>query len=96
MPLRDHLLELRRRLFLAALGVLVGAIAGYFLYDPVIEAMLDPLVRLGDDQVAPNYAGVAAPFDMLVKVSIFLGVLVSSPWWLYQLWAFITPGLTTK
>lgn len=97
MPLRQHLLELRRRLFLAALGVALGGVGGWFLYDPVIEAMMAPLLALSDrGLVAPNYAGIAAPFDMKVKVSVFLGVLVSSPWWLYQLWAFITPGLTRR
>ncbi|MEK8229012.1 twin-arginine translocase subunit TatC [Oerskovia sp. M15] len=35
---------------------------------------------------------MATALDMKVKVSLFLGVIVSCPWWLYQLWAFITPG----
>lgn len=97
MPLRAHLLELRRRVFLAALGVTLGAVAGWFLYDPVIDALQGPLVRLADDGlVALNFSGVATSFDMKLKVSLFLGVLLSAPWWLLQLWLFITPGLTRK
>lgn len=99
MPLREHLLELRKRLFLAALGVVVGAAVGWFLYDPVFEALQQPLIDVAaerGDLVALNFAGVATSFDMKIKVSFFLGVLLSSPWWTYQLWAFVTPGLTRR
>ncbi len=99
MPLRAHLVELRKRFFLAALGLVAGAVVGWFLYDPVFELLQQPLQDVAakrDTLVALNFAGVATSFDVKVKVSLFLGVLVSSPWWLYQLWAFITPGLTTK
>lgn len=99
MPLRDHLRELRRRLVLAALGLVAGAVVGWFLYDPVFALLQEPIVAVAaarDDTVTLNFQGVATSFDMRVKVSLFLGVLVSSPWWLYQLWAFITPGLTRR
>ena len=96
MPLRQHLLELRRRLFLAALGLVVGAVVGWFLYDPVLDLLQQPLRDVAqerDSVVALNFAGVATSFDMKIKVSLFLGVFVSSPWWLYQLWAFVAPAL---
>jgi len=101
MPLRAHLAELRRRVFFAALGLVVGAAVGWWLYDPVFEALQMPLQHVaalrGDDElVALNFAGIATSFDMKLKVSFFLGVILSSPWWIYQLWAFITPGLTRK
>ena len=99
MPLRAHLLELRRRLFLAALGLVLGAVAGWFLYVPVLDLLQQPLRDVAADRgtiVALYFAGVATSFDMKIKVSLFLGVFVSSPWWIYQLWAFVTPGLTTK
>ncbi|AEE46082.1 twin-arginine translocase subunit TatC [Cellulomonas fimi] len=99
MPLRAHLLELRKRLFLASIGVVVGAVVAWVFYDQVFAAIQRPLEmasRTRDDLVTLNFAGVAAPFDMQVKVALFLGVIVSSPWWLYQLWAFITPGLTRR
>ena len=99
MPLRAHLVELRRRVFLAALGIVVGAVIGWFLYDPVFAALQQPITRVAADRgdlFTLNFAGIATSFDMRVKVSFFLGVIVSSPWWLYQFWAFVTPGLTRR
>jgi len=99
MPLRGHLTELRRRLVLAALGVLVGAVLGWLVYDRLFALLQEPLqdVAAGrDGQVSINFAGIAGAIDMKVRVAVFVGIIVSSPWWLYQLWAFITPGLTTK
>ncbi|SEE07974.1 twin-arginine translocase subunit TatC [Ruania alba] len=43
-----------------------------------------------------NFGSIASSFDVQLRVSAFLGVLASSPWWMYQLWAFLAPGLTTK
>jgi len=99
MPLREHLLELRKRLFLAACGLVVGAIVGWFLYEPLLEALQAPLLKAAEEQgkvISLNFSGLASALDMKVKVSLFLGVIVTCPWWLYQLWAFITPGLTTR
>lgn len=99
MPLRDHLRELRRRLAFIALGLVVGAVVGWFVYDPVFALLQRPILDLAEAReqtVALNFQGVATSFDMRIKVSLFLGVIVSSPWWIYQLWAFITPGLTRR
>ncbi|QCB93606.1 twin-arginine translocase subunit TatC [Cellulomonas shaoxiangyii] len=99
MPLREHLRELRRRLVLIALGLVLGAVAGWFLYEPVFHLLQEPVRQVAasrSEVVTLNFAGIATAFDMQVKVSSFLGVLLSSPWWLYQLWAFITPGLTRR
>ncbi len=99
MPLRAHLRELRRRLFRVALGLLVGMAAGWFLYKPVFEALIRPLKDVAaqrKDIVAINFSGLAASFDMQIQVSVFLAVLLTSPWWIYQLWAFVTPGLTRR
>ena len=99
MPLRAHLRELRRRLFRVALGLLVGMVAGWFLYKPVFEALIRPLKDVAaqrKDIVAINFSGLAASFDMQIQVSVFLAVLLTSPWWIYQLWAFVTPGLTRR
>lgn len=99
MPLREHLVELRNRVVLVALGLVVGAIAGWFLYDPVFELLQQPLLDAGEGRganVSVNFAGLASAFDMQLKVSFFLAAILTSPWWLYQLWAFITPGLTRR
>lgn len=99
MPLREHLIELRKRLVLAALGVLVGAVLGWIVYDPVFQSLQDPLLHAAEERgvtASVNFAGLASAMDMKFKVAVFIGALVSSPWWLYQLWAFVTPGLTTR
>lgn len=99
MALREHLLELRKRLFLAACGLVAGALVGWFLYEPLLDALQAPLQQAAEEQgkvISLNFSGMASALDMKVKVALFLGVLVSCPWWLYQLWAFITPGLTSK
>lgn len=99
MPLREHLVELRKRIVLAALGIVVAAIAGWFVFDPVFQALQAPLLDAAKARHATasvNFSGLASAFDMRLKVALFLGAIGSSPWWLYQLWAFITPGLTRK
>ena len=99
MPLRAHLIELRKRVFLAACGLVVGGVIGWLLYDPVFEALQKPLLDAAAARggaVSVNFSGVATAFDMKLKVAVFLGVIVTSPWWLFQLWAFITPGLTRR
>ncbi|MGF0116810.1 twin-arginine translocase subunit TatC [Promicromonospora sp. Marseille-Q5078] len=99
MPLREHLLELRKRLFLAACGLVVGGIAGWVLYEPLLAALQAPLEVAAQEQgktIALNFTGMASALDMKIKVALFLGVIVSCPWWLFQLWSFVTPGLTRK
>jgi sec-independent protein translocase protein TatC len=99
MPLREHLLELRKRVGRAALGLLLGGALGWWLYPLVFAILQRPVVQLNEargDLIALNFSGVLSAFDMQLKVSLFVGVLVSSPIWVYQLWAFITPGLTRR
>jgi sec-independent protein translocase protein TatC len=99
MPLHAHLSELRRRIFRVAVGLVVGMVAGWLLYSPVFEALIRPLRAVAATRsgiVAINFSGLAASFDMQVQVSVFLAVLLTSPWWIYQLWAFVTPGLTRR
>lgn len=99
MPLREHLLELRKRLFLSALGLVVGAGAGWYLYQPLLRLLRRPLdlaASAQGKQIALNFTALGSPLDVQIKVSLFLAVVVTCPWWLYQLWAFITPGLTRR
>ncbi len=99
MPLREHLRELRNRVFKAALGLLAGAVAGWFLYDPVLEALSAPIQQVAHEagkSASINLGTVASPFDMKIRIACFIGVIVASPIWIYQIWGFITPGLTRK
>jgi sec-independent protein translocase protein TatC len=99
MALKEHLKELRNRLFKAALAIVVGAVGGFFLYQPFFKALIDPVLEVGAKEgrtATVNFDGVASSFDLMIQVSFFIGLIVSSPVWLYQLWAFITPGLKKK
>jgi sec-independent protein translocase protein TatC len=100
MALREHLGELRRRLTRAGLGVLAGAVAGWFLYEPLFEAATRPIreiqERRGPGSASINFGDPFSPFNLKLQGALVVGVVIASPIWLYQLWAFITPGLTSK
>lgn len=96
MSLADHLRELRKRLFWIASFIVLGTVGGWFLFDPVFELLQQPILELSERREANaivNFGTVVSAFDLRIQVSIFLGLLISSPFWLYQLWAYITPGL---
>ena len=97
MPLSEHLIEFRNRMIICAVALVLAAVAGWFLYDPVLAILQLPVEEIAaqDGRIAElNYAGIASPFDMKIKVSLFIGLILSSPVWIQQLWAFIVPGLT--
>lgn len=96
MPLAEHLKEARSRFLLALAGLAVGAAVGWFLYPIVFDSIMAPLAVLRDEgrEAALNFGTVGSAFDTQMRISVFLGVFVSSPWWLYQLWAFVSRGLT--
>lgn len=99
MALREHLREFRNRIIKSAIAVVVGAVAGFILYNPLFSQLIQPIMNVAeeDDRFASiNFDGVASSFDLMVQTSLFLGLIVSSPVWLYQMWAFITPGLKEK
>ena len=99
MPLREHLAELRKRILWSVLGMVAGAVGGWFLFTPTFETLQKPLLDAAakdDALVAVNFSGIASALDLRLKVAIFLGLIISSPWWLYQFWAYVAPGLTGK
>lgn len=99
MPLQEHLRELRSRFLKAALAVCLGAVGGWFLYPELIDALKEPLDRLArehDTLANLNFGQVASPFNLKIKISVYLGIALAGPVWLYQLWAFIVPGLTKR
>lgn len=111
MTLIEHLYELRHRLALAAIAVVLGSIAGFLWF----AYRVGPVPSLGQLMNAPycalpanqraTFAGHACallqtqPFEAFtirLKVGIAAGFVLTSPAWLYQVWAFITPGLYRK
>jgi sec-independent protein translocase protein TatC len=105
MPLMDHLRELRNRVVKMALGLIAGMIVGFIFFKPVWTLISDPLCRaeirgstgcstLGIDRLVFN--GPLDPFYLRVKVAVVVGIILSSPLWLYQIWAFVAPGLYAR
>lgn len=101
MSLAQHLIELRRRLTYAALALVVGMVVAYFLTDPIIHLITEPIRIVAasegnEDKVELMYATITGPFDMRLRISFAIGILISAPIWIWQIWAFIMPGLTRK
>lgn len=99
MSLGQHLIELRKRLFRAAIGVLLGAIGGFFLADFVWDALREPITQIALAQnrdAVLTYTDITSAFDLKMQIAIYVGLLISSPVWLYQVFAFLVPGLTGR
>ncbi|GAB3387287.1 twin-arginine translocase subunit TatC [Humibacter soli] len=97
MSLGAHLRELKNRFFWIAGGIAVGAIAGWFLEPYVWDAISLPVHEIAKSQHASiNWPNVTAAFDLKLQLSVYIGIIISSPLWLYQIFAFLTPGLTRK
>ena len=99
MPIAGHLAELRRRLFRSAAALLAGAVAGWFLAEPVLDALRVPIEQIADTQhrmAELNYDTITGAFDLRMQVAITVGVIVSSPVWLFQIWAFLVPALSRR
>ncbi|MFD4855545.1 twin-arginine translocase subunit TatC [Streptomyces atratus] len=101
MPLVEHLRELRNRLAKGMLAIVVVTIAAAFYSQALMEFLSAPVPRcekgLGETTggacAVIAYTDLLSPFTTTVKVSLMAGVIIASPIWLYQLWAFVAPGL---
>ncbi|MFF4273959.1 twin-arginine translocase subunit TatC [Streptomyces sp. NPDC001536] len=109
MPLADHLRELRNRLAKALLAIVLVTVVAAFFYNDIINFLTKPILdSIGCDQSFEQLAnasettekcaritinGLLAPFTLALQVSLTAGIVLASPIWLYQLWAFIAPGL---
>jgi len=105
IPLMDHIRELRNRIVTILLALAAGMIAGFAFFTPVWQVIEHPLcsaVIRGDHGCATlgvNQLALHGPLDsfyLRVKVAVLVGVIVSSPIWLYQVWAFVAPGLYAR
>ncbi len=103
MPLLDHLRELRKRVIRSALFIFLFSAIGWIQYNPIIARLSSPVCDLkaaqesGSDSCGALYiSGVLGPLNLQLKVSFLTGVILSAPFWLYQIWAFIAPALHRK
>lgn len=99
MTLGAHLIELRRRLGIVGLSIVLAAVGGWFLADPVWEALSDPVMEIARERNRSadiNYTSVTEAFDTKVAIALVLGIVMAAPVWLYQVWAFFVPALKRK
>ncbi|MEV6375567.1 twin-arginine translocase subunit TatC [Micromonospora musae] len=99
MTLMEHVRDLRNRLFRASLAIVVGFGVGIWLADRVRELLSKPYCDL-PQAIDPESGvckfvqlGVADVFLLNLKIGLWVGLIIAAPVWLYQLWAFIAPGL---
>jgi sec-independent protein translocase protein TatC len=101
MPLMDHLRELRNRVVKAALAIVVGMAIALFFSSPTIHWIMRPFCdatingKTGcsgfGDQL--TVTGIFDPLSLRIKLAFYIALVGTCPVWLYQLWAFIAPGL---
>ncbi|MDG9727295.1 MULTISPECIES: twin-arginine translocase subunit TatC [unclassified Streptomyces] len=109
MPLAEHLRELRNRLAKALLAIVAVTVVAAFFYEEIINVLTEPILEsIGCEKSFAELAqsetgsepcaqitlnGLLGPFTLALKVSLTAGIVLASPVWLYQLWAFVAPGL---
>src|SRR3569833_1277723 len=98
MPLMEHIRELRNRVLKAMLGILAGGIVGWIFYDPIWKVLQHPYCKIPQSnrlngQCALTTTGILDPFVLRIKICLIIGLVLAAPIWLYQIWAFVAPGL---
>ena len=101
MSLLEHFSEFRKRFIKACFGVAIGLAIGWAFYNPVINLLVRPFCNpkklVGASHCGVLYInGVLGPINLHLTVAFLLGIFISSPIWIYQLWAFVSPGLHKK
>jgi sec-independent protein translocase protein TatC len=96
LPLTSHLQELRKRLVLSFIAVGVGFIICYALADSLFDILAAPLMKVMPPGGSLIFISVAEAFFTYMKVAFIAGLILVSPFVLYQVWAFVAPGLYQK
>ena len=104
MTLFEHLRELRYRLVVSILAILVGMIVAWFFRYELLDILQRPYFQAIDALKTKNpdsttllvNINLTSPLTLSLKVSALAGLILTAPFWLYQLWAFVVPGLLAK
>ncbi|MDI6782728.1 MAG: twin-arginine translocase subunit TatC [bacterium] len=89
----EHLEELRTRILLSLASILVTTIGAFFFSDKIIDLLIFPCRSSIKETV---FLSLLEPFNIRLKVAVGAGIIVASPFILYQLWRFIAPALKPK
>jgi len=94
LSLRDHLIELRKRLKWAVIWLLLGFGASYYWSQQIFHFMMQPVfAALPEGEKALHFASSVEPFIIYLKVGLYAGLFVASPFIFWQIWLFVAPGL---
>lgn len=100
MALSDHLRELRARVIKAALALIVGFIVSLFFFEQLFGLVMEPYLKAVEMMDTNSGAeslssvnGAAGGFMLYLKLCGLAAFIGTSPIWLYQIWAFLMPGL---
>lgn len=99
MSLAEHFMELRKRLLIAGVGILLALVAGWFLRPFVWDVLREPVHDIAEQhgrQASINYGDVTSAFDLQVQIAFFIAIILASPIWLSQIWMFFAPALTRR
>lgn len=100
MSLGAHLKELRNRFLIAVIGIVIGMVIAFLVTEPIIHFITEPIriidKQRGDDFAKLVFSGIGTAFNLRLRIAFAIGLLLSAPIWLWQIWAFIMPGLTRK
>ena len=101
MPLLEHLRELRSRLAKAVLAVVVGSVLAFVFVEQLLGFLTAPFDEVAAAQtdsgaITLTFTDVTSPFTFQVRIALYAGLVLTCPIWLYQLWAFLVPGLERR
>jgi sec-independent protein translocase protein TatC len=97
MTILEHLEELRSRLIKILIAAAFGFAVGYYFSKPILDFLEKPLIAaLPEAQKQLIYTGLTEAFFTYLKVGLLVGIFIASPFILYQIWAFVSPGLYKK
>jgi sec-independent protein translocase protein TatC len=101
MALADHFRELRGRILRSVTAIIACMVAGLFFFDILLELVMSPYDQareaLGQSVATKAYIkGAGGPLLLHLKLAGIAGIVAASPYWLYQIWAFILPGLHSR
>ncbi len=93
MPFTAHLEELRKRLVRSLIAIGLGFLVCYYFKDPLFAAITKPLADVMPKGSSMIYTGLPEAFFIYMKIAFFASLFLTSPYTLFQIWRFISPGL---
>ncbi len=97
MSVVDHLAELRRRIIICVIAVVIGGVVAFIFSNRIISFLVEYYEEATDGQRdALIFTGPLDAFATKLKIATYGGIVLALPVWLWQVWRFVTPGLNPK